>query len=217
MFDFAQARSAMLESQIRTNDVTDLRIQAAFRAVPRECFVPKAKMALSYSDQHIDLGQGRFMLRPRDFAKMLETADIAETDIVLSIGCGRGYCTAIMCQLAETVIAIEETDEIVAKATALLDRCDTTNAAVIKGDFRVGAPEHGPFDVIFVSGAVSCVPKSWTDQLTDGGRLVVCVMGEAIGQVKVYHKSADAIGERTVFDATLPYLPGFENKAEFVF
>ena len=110
MFDFAAARETMLDCQIRTNDVTDHDIQAAFRAVPRECFVPKAKTALAYSDVHIDLGEGRYMLRPRDFAKMLDAADITSTDVVLNIGCGRGYSVAVLSQLAETVVALEQSE-----------------------------------------------------------------------------------------------------------
>jgi protein-L-isoaspartate(D-aspartate) O-methyltransferase len=76
MFDFNAARETMLDCQIRTADVTELRVQAAFRAVPREKFVPKAKMALAYGDANIDLGGGRWMMKPRDFGKMIEAADI---------------------------------------------------------------------------------------------------------------------------------------------
>ena len=216
MFDFAQAREAMLDSQVRTNDVTDYRIQSALASVPRECFVPKARIALAYSDTHIELGDGRFMMRPRDFAKMLEAAEIEPKDIVLNIGCGRGYAVAVLAQLAETVVALESDAELVERATKLLERCGTTNAAVVQGDLRVGAPEHGPFDVIFVNGAVAEVPVTWTDQLTDGGRLVVCVADETIGRVRVYKKSGDQIGYSIAFDASIPFLSGFEPKPEFV-
>ncbi len=113
MFDFTAARETMLDSQIRTNDVTDRRIQAAFRKIPRECFVPKAKIAMAYGDANVDLGGGRWMLRPRDFSKMVEAADIADTDIILDIACGRGYSVAIMAQLAETVVALEDGIETV--------------------------------------------------------------------------------------------------------
>ncbi|MCF6275341.1 MAG: protein-L-isoaspartate O-methyltransferase [Robiginitomaculum sp.] len=215
MFDFAAARETMLDCQIRTNDVTDHDIQAAFKAVPRECFVPKSKIALAYSDVHIDLGDGRFMLRPRDFAKMLDAADIGGTDVVLNIGCGRGYSVAVLSQLAETVVALEQTGEIVTRATELLDRCGTNNAAVVRGDFRAGAPEHGPFDVIFVGGSVASVPQTWQDQLANNGRLIVAVNDGPVSRVKVYKKTNDKIGERTVFDANIPDLPGFEHKHIF--
>ena len=216
MFDFAAARETMLDCQIRTNDVTDHDIQAAFKTVPRECFVPKSKTALAYSDVHIDLGEGRYMLRPRDFAKMLDSVDIASTDIVLNIGCGRGYSVAVMSKLAETVVALEQSEEAVQRATELLGRCGTNNAAVVQGDYRAGAPEHGPFDVIFVGGSVACVPETWRDQLANNGRLIVAVNEGPISRVKVFKKTNDKIGERTVFDANIPTLLGFEHKQTFV-
>ncbi len=216
MFDYTAARIAMLDSQIRTNDVTDHAIQAAFKAVPRECFVPKSKTALAYSDVHIDLGDGRFMLRPRDFAKMLDAVEIESTDVVLNIGCGRGYSVAVMSRLAETVVALEQSEDAAKRATELLDRCGTSNAAVVQSDFRAGAPEHGPFDVIFVGGSVACVPQTWLDQLANGGRLIIAVNDGPISRVKVFKKSNDKVGERTAFDATIPTLAGFEAKQTFV-
>lgn len=216
MFDFAKARETMLDSQIRTNDVTDKAIQAAFRHVPRECFVPKSKTALAYGDTNVDLGEGRFMLRPRDFSKMIEAADIAPTDIVLDIASGRGYSVAVMAELAETVVALEDTEERVHKASALLERCNVTNAAVVQGDLKVGAAEHGPFDVIMVGGALSEVPSSWFEQMANGGRLVCAIAEGPLCRVKVFTKIGDNIGERVVFDANIPTLPGFEPAQKFV-
>ncbi len=216
MFDFNTARKNMLESQIRTNDVTDKRIQSAIMEVPRECFVPKSKRSLAYSDRYIDIGSGRFMMRPRDFAKMLEFANIDNNDVVLAIGSGRGYEIAVMARLAETVIAVEQDDELADKASKLLDECGTRNAAIVKSDLRAGTPEHGPFDVIFASGAISEMPKSWIDQLADNGRIIACIADGNIGRVKLFHKTRDTIGEKTVFDANIPLLPGFEPKPEFV-
>ena len=216
MFDFNAARETMLDSQIRTNDVTDRRIQAAFLNVARECFVPKSKMALAYGDTNIDIGGGRWMLRPRDLSKMIDAADIADTDVVLDIGCGRGYSVAVMAQIAETVIALEDTEEAVNRATKLLEQCDVTNAAVVQGALKAGAPEHGPFDVIFVNGAVSKVPQTWFDQLANNGRLVAALSEGSICRVTVFTKSADRIGKNIAFDASMPILPGFEMQRTFV-
>ena len=95
MFDFASARRAMVESQTRTSDVTDLGVLKAFRTIERENFVPSNQWALAYGDAHVPLGEERWALRPRDHAKMVQAAEIIPTDIVLDIGCGRGYSTAI--------------------------------------------------------------------------------------------------------------------------
>ena len=215
MFDFNAARETMLDCQIRTSDVTELKVQAAFRAIPREKFVPKAKMALAYGDANVDLGDGRWMMKPRDFAKMVDAADIQSTDIVLNIACGRGYSVAVLAHLAETVVALESTDEFVEKATQLLDQCEVTNAAVVKGDLKAGAREHGPFDVIFVNGAINDIPHAWIDQLATGGRIIVPIGNGPVCRVHIFTKSGDTLGERVVFDAGIPMLPGFEKEAAF--
>ena len=217
MFDYSAARRYMVESQIRINDVTDLEVVRAFRAVPREDFVPQAQRSLAYADTHVDLGGGRFMIRPRDFSKMVMAANVQPTDVILDIGCGRGYSTAILAQLGETVVGLEESDEMVNKATDNLVKNEITNAAVVKGALKLGASEHGPFNVIFVNGAVSSVPKNWTGQLANDGRLVCVVQKGAVGRACVYRRAGDTIGESIVFDASLPLLPGFAAEPEFVF
>lgn len=217
MFDFAQARDHMVESQIRTSDVTEPAILRAFRTTPRERFVPKAKSALAYGDAHIKMNEGHIMLRPRDLAKLIDAADIRPSDIVLDIACGRGYSTAIMAKIADTVVGLETTDEAVDKATDLLNQADISNAAVVKGELKAGASEHGPFNVIFVNGAVTEVPKTWISQLADKGRLVCIVQNGPIGHGTIFTKSGGQVGERVVFDASAPILPGFEREAAFVF
>lgn len=217
MPNFVQARLHMLNSQIRTNDVTDPDILRAFKAVPRELFVPKAQRALSYSDVHINCGQDRYLMRPRDMAKMVQAAEIAPTDVVLNIAAGRGYSTAILAGLCETVVGLEDSEDRVDRATAILNDIDITNAAFVKGDLKSGAREHGPFNVIFVCGAVSAVPATWLDQLANGGRLVVVKQNGPMGQCSVYTRAGDAVGERVEFDASMPLLPGFEPKEEFIF
>ena len=217
MFNFSSARDHMIESQIRTSDVTDLNVLRAFRSVKREDFVPKAQRALSYGDAHIQLNDGRVMMRPRDFAKMVQAADIAPTDVVLDIACGRGYSSAVLAQLGETVVGLEATDEAVTKATEQLVDADISNAAVVKGDLKSGASEHGPYNVIFVNGAISEVPKTWLNQLANEGRLVCLVQNGPVGRVCVYTKTGDTIGERVIFDASAPTLPGFTAAPSFVF
>jgi protein-L-isoaspartate(D-aspartate) O-methyltransferase len=217
MFDTAHAREQMVESQIRTADVTELDLLAAFRRTPRDRFTPTARTALAYSDRHVELEDGCVMLRPRDLAKMAQAADIEASDVVLDIACGRGYSTAILAQLADTVVGLETSEEKVTRATELLVETDISNAAVLSGELKAGAAQHGPFNVIFVNGAVASVPKAWFDQLADGGRLVCIVQSGPVGRASVFKKSGAAIGERVAFDTSAPYLPGFEPEVAFTF
>lgn len=216
MFDFAVSRQHMVDSQIRTNDVTDLRIIRAFKTIPREAFIPKAKQAVAYSDVHVNV-DGRSVMRPRDFGKMLQGLDIKPTDVALDIGCGRGYSTAVLAQLCETVVSLEVSDEMVERATSELVDAEITNAAVVKGDLKAGAREHGPFDIIFVNGAVTEVPQSWFDQLAIGGRLAVVLLDGPVGHAVVFTRGKEAIGKTVICDANIPLMDGFEQDAAFEF
>lgn len=214
MFDFEISRQHMVDGQIRTNDVTDLRIIRAFKSVARESFIPKAKQAIAYSDVHINT-DGRTVMRPRDFGKLLQGLELKPTDVALDIGCARGYSTAILAQLCETVVGLEDSEELVERATAQLVSADVLNAAIVKGDLKAGAREHGPFDVIFVNGAVSNIPQSWFDQLAVGGRLAVIVKTGPVGQATIYTRGKDAIGKAIICDANVPLMAGFERDAVF--
>lgn len=210
-------RDAMIESQIRVADVTELDILRAFRQTPRELFVPTSKKALAYADRNIETDEGRVMLAPRDLAKLVQAADIDDTDVVLDIACGRGYSTAILAHLADTVVGLEATEEAVARATELLVDIDISNAAVVQGDLKSGAAEHGPFNVIFVNGALPTVHTPWFSQLANGGRLVCIIQNGPVGRATIFKKSGDAIGERVAFDSNAPFLPGFEPEHAFTF
>ena len=218
MSEFAQARSTMVNGQIRPSDVTDHALQDALLMVPRELFVPKAQLAKAYADCEVSLGEGRYMLRPRAFAKLVQAVRIAPGDVVLDIGCGRGYSTAIIAQLCETVIGLEDPEvESAEKSSQRLSSINADNAVIIEGPLENGAPGQGPFDVIFVNGAVDAPSKAWLDQLAEGGRLAVFERSGKIGRAKIYTKANGMVGERAVFDAVTPLLPGFEPASGFVF
>ncbi len=216
-FDFSAARETMVESQIRTADVTDPALLGAFRRTARERFVPQNQMALAYADAEVRYETGRTLLRPRDFAKLVQAADIQRSDVVLDLACARGYSTAILAQMSDTVVGLETSEDDVTRATDLLTEMGILNAAVVSGDLKRGAAEHGPFDVIVLAGAVSSVPEAWFTQLADGGRLVVIIRQGRVGRATVFTKSGQAVGDRVEFDASAPFVEGFAPKASFVF
>ena len=154
-------------------------------------------------------------MRPRDFSKLLQGLNIQPTDVALDIGCARGYSTAVLSQLCETVVGLEATDDLVERATSLLINAEILNAAIVKGDLKAGAREHGPFDIIFVNGAVTDVAQSWLNQLAIGGRLAVVLQDGPIGQAVIYTRGKDAIGRRVICDANVPLMDGFEREAAF--
>ena len=217
MTDFADARRAMVDCQVRPSDVTRYPIIEAMLWAPRELFVPRSRREIAYAETEIPLAPGRALMTARVFAKMLEAAGIGGGDLVLDVAPGTGYSTAVLARLAEAVVAVEPDAQLAASAQGLLDQLEVMNAAVAVGDATAGDPAHGPYDAILINGGVETLPQALIDQLKDGGRLVAVFMNGAAGQCRVITRAGNALSERYVFDATAPVLAGFERKAAFAF
>lgn len=215
MQDFATRRTMMVDTQVRPNDVTKFPIIAAMLHVPREEFVPAARREAAYVGENVELAPGRVLLEPRNFAKMLDALDIQPSDLVLDIGCGLGYSSAVIARMAEAVVALEEGD-LAAEAEATLARAGADNAAVVTGALTAGAAKHGPYDVILVEGGVETMPAAILDQLKEGGRIAALFMQGALGTVRIGRKIDGLVGWRDAFNAAAPVLPGFAAAKEFV-
>ncbi|MBX3505317.1 MAG: protein-L-isoaspartate O-methyltransferase [Parvibaculum sp.] len=220
MTDFAAARLNMVESQVRVNSVTDERVIAAMSAVPRERFVPVSRQGLAYMDEDIRISDGqpaRFLMEPRVFAKLVQLAAITADDLVLDIGCGTGYSTAVLSRLAGTVVALESDENLAAQAGATLSDLGVDNAVVVPGPLPGGHAKQAPYDVIFINGMVSAVPEALQKQLRENGRLVTVVGDGVSGRARLYLKAGGGFGGRDAFDANIRFLPGFEPVESFVF
>ena len=217
MSQSAARRAAMVESQLRTNDVTDPRILIMIGEIERERFVPPAMVAVAYMEGCVPLGHGRALPDARSFGKLLQLASVLPTDRVLDVGCTTGYSTRVIAGLAGHVTGLEEDPELAHVAAENLANARVANAEIVCAKLSEGWPEKAPFDVIFLNGAIEVMPQSLLDQLDEGGRLV-CVKREgAAGHGCIYLKHDWAVGKRAVFEAQLPVLPGFNRVAGFVF
>ncbi len=205
----------MVDSQVRPSDVTRYPIIAAMLAVPREAFVPDARRTVAYAEENIEIAEGRVLLAPRSFAKLLNELDIEPHDIVLDLGCGLGYSAAVIARMADTVVAVEEIEGMAEEAQALLSGLGIDNAAVIEGRLAEGAAKHGPYDVITIGGGVECVPQAITDQLKEGGRIGAIFMEGDLGEARIGMKAEGEITWRHAFNATAPVMPGFVRQREF--
>ncbi|MBY6088766.1 protein-L-isoaspartate O-methyltransferase family protein [Maritimibacter alkaliphilus] len=214
MTDFAARRTMMVDAQVRPADVTKFPIIDAMLAIPREAFVPGEKREAAYLGDNIDLGGSRVMLEPRTLAKMLDALDIQPDELVLDLGCAQGYSAAVMSRLAEAVIAVDS-EEMLGDAQATLSEVGADSVVVQAGDLTAGAPEHGPYDVIVLEGAVEVLPEALTDQLKEGGRMAVLFAEGALGTVKVGYKIDGQMSWRFAFNAGAPVLPGFERHGAF--
>ena len=209
MTDFSARRVMMVDSQVRPSDVTKFPIIEAMLAIPREAYVPAAAREAAYMGENLLFAPGRVMLEPRTLAKMLDALDIQPTDVVLDLGSGLGYSTAVIARFADAVVAVEDTEAMAAAAQNVLAAQGVDNAAVIVGPLAAGAAKHGPYDVITVQGGVETVPEVLLAQLKDGGRIACVFMEGALGIVRIGFKSGGVVTWRFGFNAGAPVLPGF--------
>jgi len=217
MPDYAAQRLTMVESQVRANDVTDPRVSAAMRQIPREKFVPGAKRGIAYADAAIEVVPGRYLLEPRTIAKLLQLAEIGPNDSVLDVGCATGYSTAVIAQLARAVIGLEQDAALVRMASDAVPAVGAKNAAVVQGSLAEGFRQKAPYDAIFINGAVEMVPEGLLSQLAEGGRLVAVIRSGALGRAHLYLREHGRVGYRIAFDASAPLLAGFREAVGFVF
>ncbi|MCR5879963.1 protein-L-isoaspartate O-methyltransferase [Phenylobacterium sp. J367] len=188
MADLAAARLNMVESQVRTQDVTDVRLHDVMRALPREQFAPAGKAYLAYADIEVEYAPGRFLLKPRDVSKLLQELRPMPGERTLAIAAP--YAGAVVEGLGLSV-----------------DRVDGEDLTAVSGEY----------DCIVCEGAVAKAPQAWLDALAPGGRLAVVERDGPVGKACIYLRTEDGIGRRELFDATPPVLEGFEAQHGFAF
>lgn len=218
--NFEAARIKMVDNQIRTTDVTSHSILSAFLSVPREEFVPAKMRDLAYIDADIELAGSaarRYLMEPSPLAKLLQLARISKSEVVLEIGCGTGYASALLSLIAGSVVALESDESLAATATETLARLGYDNVAVVTGDLEKGYAAEAPYDVIFINGAVETIPAALFEQLRDGGRLVAVEGFGNASHAKLYVRESGRMSERAAFNTAVKPLPGFRREKPFVF
>lgn len=188
MADLAAARLNMVESQVRTQDVTDVRLHDIMRVLPREEFVPPGKAYLAYADLEVEYAPGRYLLKPRDVGKLLQALRPMPGERALAIAAP--YAAAVIEGLGLPV-----------------ERVDGEDLGAVSGEY----------DVIICEGAVSRAPHAWLSALAPGGRLAVVERDGPVGKACLYIRAEDGVGRRELFDATPPLLKGFEAQHGFAF
>jgi protein-L-isoaspartate(D-aspartate) O-methyltransferase len=174
-------REKMVRVQIEARGIKDERVLAAMRRVPRHLFVPESMRHRAYEDSPLPIGQTQTISQPYTVAAMTEALGLEGGEVVLEIGTGSGYQTAVLAELCEWVYSIERLRDLAALARKTLEELKYDNVAIRVGDGTLGWRERGPFDAILVTAGAPEIPKPLTEQLKEGGRLVIPV-GGAEGQ-----------------------------------
>ncbi|WP_077145888.1 protein-L-isoaspartate O-methyltransferase [Sphingopyxis sp. KK2] len=207
----AEMRAAMVDSQLRTNDVIDPAIVAAMGAVAREDHVPPAMAGVAYMDRAIPLGSGRALNAPLVTGRLLVAASLRPAMRVLLVGAATGYAAACLAELGVEVVALEESADLAAMAPAD-DRINW-----IAGPLGAGAPDQPPFDRIIIEGAIEALPAALVDQLVEGGRLVAAIRDGAVSRLVQGVKTGGTLALRPFADMDVAPLPGFARPAGFRF
>ena len=185
MTDFLALREEMVERQIAARGITDPRLLAAFRAVPRERFVPDHLQSTAYADGALPIAHGQTISQPYIVALMIDSARVGPESRVLEVGAGSGYAAALLGRLAGEVVAIERIPELAATANERLRALAADNVAVVAADGTKGWPDRAPYDAILVAATAAAPPRPLLDQLSEGGRLVIPLGSPALGETLV--------------------------------
>jgi len=208
--DFAAAREAMVESQLRPQGVTDPAVLAAMGAIAREKFLPKHARALAYADRAVAIAPGRFLSAPAVLGQLLTQMMPEAGQRALVIGAGTGYSAAVLAAMGLQVTAIESSPELVAEARAL-------KIKMIEGPLGAGFAKDAPYGQILIDGAVETISDAIVDQLADGGRLGAAIIDRGVTRLVVGRKAGGAFGTLSIGDAGVPALPGFSRPKAFIF
>lgn len=173
--------------------VTDRRVLAVMRALPRHLFVPEYSLEEAYGDYPLPIGHGATISQPTIVGMMSEALELTGQERILEIGTGSGYQAAVLCRLAAEVDTIEVVPELAARARRCLDLVGCPNVQLHLGDGWKGIPERAPFDRIVVTAAPEIVPQALVDQLAEGGLLVVPVGPQQGDQRLERHRRIDGV------------------------
>jgi protein-L-isoaspartate(D-aspartate) O-methyltransferase len=216
---FADRRRYMVESQLRTNKVTNDKLIMAFESTAKESFIDDELSDLAYIDEDLILSGDRFILEPMVFARMVQALEIQPGDSVLDVGATTGYSTAILSKLAESVMGIESDAGLAEKGHENLMANDIDNAVIIHTPLTKGLYDEAPYNAIIIEGAVEEAPEAVLSQLTEDGRLVVVVRDNAAspGKAVKFVRAGQGFAHSTLFDAQTPFLSEFLKEKSFTF
>ena len=215
--DLNHLNKNMVEGQIKPLGNISDQVLNAFISMPRDLFVPAELKNLSYLEKNIDLANDRFLLKASLIAKIISIADFNSNDTVLIIGSSTGYSSAILSNIAETVISIEEDEGLVNFSESVVLNKEIDNVVFLKKELNKGCPEHGPFNKILIEGSIESVPDHLFQQLDENGKMIAMIVNGDLSEVREFNKVGDNIGSKFLFSCEAPKLNAFNKTDSFNF
>ncbi|MGI8704319.1 MAG: protein-L-isoaspartate O-methyltransferase family protein [Sphingomicrobium sp.] len=210
VLDYAAARSAMVDSQLRPQGVSFAPVIKAMAVVPRELFVADEARPLAYIDRTVPIGDGRLMSGPVVLGKLLTAMAPLEGERALVVGCGSGYSAAVLSEMGLEVTGLESSPGLASRARAM-------GIDVVEGPLEQGWKKGAPYELILIDGAVEYIPEPIIAQLTDHGRLGTALIDRGICRLAVGRRAGKGFGIHTMADAGAAALPGFTRPRTFTF
>lgn len=218
LMDIEKIRFNMVEQQIRPWEVLDQNVLDLLFELHREDFVPVAEQDLAFVDMELPIGHGEVMLAPRVEARLLQTLQVRKTDKILEIGTGTGYMAALLAAQGRHVYSVDIQAEFTALAAANLKRYDIDNVTLETGDGARGWAQHGPYDVIVLSGSVPVLPQAFLEALNVGGRLVAVVGDAPVMKARLVTCAGPGHFNTTdLFETVIPPLRNAQRPSRFEF
>jgi protein-L-isoaspartate(D-aspartate) O-methyltransferase len=208
--DFAAAREAMVESQLRPQGVTDPAVLRAMGSIERESFLPAHTRPLAYVDRAVAIGDGRFLAAPSVLGQLLNEMRPEPGQRALVVGAGTGYSAAVLSAMGLGVVALEASTELAKAARA-------SKIKIVEGALEEGWVAAAPYNQILVDGAIEYIPDAIVEQLVDGGRLGAALVDRGVTRLIVGRKAGGAFGYLSIGDSGVPVLPGFTRPRAFTF
>jgi protein-L-isoaspartate(D-aspartate) O-methyltransferase len=202
---------------VRTADVTDTRVLAAMRALPRERFAPAQAQGLAYADLDLEVAPGRALMRPRDLAKLVQALAPRAHENALELAGATGYGAALLARCCKSVVALDPEAALSGAAHAAFESLGLDNITAVAAPLVAGWAERAPYDLIMLNGAAEFVPEAWLQQLAPNGRLGVIVRNGPAGAARLYTRAGDSVSYRVAFDAAPPLAPGLKQPPAFQF
>ena len=207
----------MIDGQVKPLSNIETNILEALYNIDRKDYTPENFKDFSYSEKNIYLGNERYLLKPAITAKLLSALEVETLETVLIIGSATGYSAAIISKIAETVICIEEDQDLITFSESIASSSSMNNIVFINNKLSKGYIDQGPYSCILIEGGIEEVPNIILDQIAEGGKLVTVIMQNDTGSAVKYIRKNNQIISQFLFSIEAPSLKSFEKAKKFKF